>query len=103
MSFLADTTTDLDTMFDDDGFAVDAIIGAAPVKVIFDEPYEAVSPITGEVDTTAPKCLIRSADATAVVQGTAITIVGVSYTVMDVQPGGQGLTELILSTEAIHG
>ena len=103
MSFLADTTTDLDTMFDDDGFAVDAIIGAVTVKVVFDNSYLAVSPVTGEVDSTAPKCQIRTADATGVIQGTAISIGGVSYTVVDVQPGGQGLTELILSTEAIHG
>ena len=86
---------DLAPLFDTcTGFAQYATVDGQRVPVIFDDGYQAA--LAGLVESTGPQCLARTADVSAVVQGTAITIDGTGYTVRGVQPDGTGVTTLYL-------
>ena len=76
------------------GFAVDAIIGAATVPVIFDNAY--LASLGGMVESSGPQCAGKTSDLASAVQGTAITINGQAYTVTGNQPDGTGMTTLQL-------
>ena len=52
------------------------------------------------VESTGPVCQAKSADVSAVVQGTSITIASVAYKVREAQPDGTGLTVLFLERAA---
>ena len=88
---------DLSTYFDvTDGFAVTATSGAASFPVIFDAAYLAA--LGNLVESTGPACLARTADVSALEQGSSITISSVAYTVVGVEPDGTGITLLRLRT-----
>lgn len=72
---------------------VDATIGGATVRGIFDDAYQDLLGISG----SSPAMLCASADVSAVAQGAAVTINSVAYTVSSVQPDGAGMTRLLLS------
>ena len=82
-----------------DEFGVAATIGTATVYGIFDDAFESVVIATGEVTMTAPRFLCRTADVTSVAQGTAVTIGGVAYKVINIEPDGTGMTALALSKD----
>lgn len=77
-------------------FGVNALIGAATVRVIFDRAF--IASMNGQVDATEPMCVIKSSDVTAqaLVFGSAITISGIAYKVRGIQPDGTGITTLML-------
>ncbi len=86
---------DLSVFFDaSNGFAVNATVGGSTVPVIFDAVGQ--SALAGFVETAGPQCIAKSQDVATVVQGTAITINAVAYTVTGVEPDGTGLTTLQL-------
>lgn len=70
-------------------YGVDATIGAATVRGIFDAAY---SEGFGIVGGTQPVLRCATSDVSAVVEGTAITIGGVGYTARAVEPDGTGIT-----------
>lgn len=70
-------------------FGVDATIGAATVRGIFDADYGEGFGIVGG---TQPVFRCASADVAAVSEGTAITINSVAYTARAVEPDGSGIT-----------
>ena len=82
-----------------DDFGVAATIGSATVYGIFDDAYESVNIATGEITTTAPRFLCRTSDVTSVAQSTTVTIGGVSYKVINIEPDGTGMTALALSRD----
>jgi hypothetical protein len=95
---------DLDAIFDNGDFAV-ATVGTEPISAIFDAPFKAASPETGMVESSAPAATVKSSDVTAcsIVHGTSIAISGTpggqydgTYTVIGIEPDGQGMTRLIL-------
>lgn len=90
---------DLAPFFDiDAGFAQTATVGGSSFPVIFDKAY---APALGNmVESTGPVCQAKTADVSAVVQGTSITIASVSYKVREVQPDGTGVTILFLERAA---
>ena len=49
------------------------------------------------VESSAPFALVRTSDVPNVVQGDQITISGTTYTIWDVEPDGEGMTDLRLS------
>ncbi len=82
--------TDLSAIFGDDmpGYAL-ASIGASNVPGLLMNTY---SEGFGMVGGTQPVLRCASADVSAVVEGTAITINSVAYTARAVEPDGTGIT-----------
>lgn len=87
---------DLTAFFDiTSGFAQNATLsGGGVVPVIFDKAYQGA--LGGLVESTGPQCLAKSADVSAVVQGSTLVIAGTTYTVTGVEPDGTGITVLQL-------
>lgn len=92
MTLSADILTDLDTMIDTDDFAVSATLGAATIRVIFDNAYAEDLEITG----TNPIATCKASDVATASRGDTITISGTDYTIQNIQPDGTGETLLIL-------
>lgn len=89
-------TADLPLMLAD--FGVDATVGVATVRVIFDAEYEAA--LGSGMEALGPRVVGRTADLAAAVQGTAVTVNAVAYKVASHQPDGTGLTTLVLERTA---
>ena len=88
-------TEDLTAFFDTDtGFAQLATLAGQPVPVIFDNGY--APGLAGMIEGSGPQCQAKTADVSAVVQGSSITVNAVVYTVTGVQPDGTGVTTLQL-------
>jgi len=87
---------------DVDEFGTTATVGAFSVIGIFDDAYQAINQATGEVTTTAPQFLCRSADVTtaSIASNTSLVIGGVTYKAIDLQPDGTGMTTILLSKDA---
>lgn len=101
MTLAADMITDLSTFYDTDDFAVSATLTVGSTvttpKVIFSDPYEAISPATGEIATTAPTARGKASDFTGVVIGTStIVISGTTYIIRGKQPSEDGLEVLLI-------
>lgn len=92
MAFTEDLGVFLDSTT---GFAVNAVLGAATVPVIFDAAF---ADVLGIVAATQPVALASSADVSAATVGGTITIEAVAYTIAEIQPDGTGLTRLMLKT-----
>lgn len=85
-------TENLDAFLLEADFAVSATIGASTFSVIFDRAHsEALS-----ISHTTPVCMAKTSDVSSATRGTAITIAGTAYTVMDNHPDGTGMSTLIL-------
>ncbi len=76
-------------------FGVNATIGAATVRGIFDAAF---AESLGFVGGASPQLLCASADVSSVVEGTAITISGLGYTVAEIHPDGTGVTVIKLES-----
>jgi len=109
MSFAADLIgADLDVFINASEFARAAIFApqggsASAFNVIFTESFQMLNPVTGNVESTAPQALVKTASVPDVIQGDYLTIAGIIYVVREVQPGSSGLTLLLLSKEELHG
>jgi hypothetical protein len=88
-------TESLSSFFAD--FGVVGTLSGGSVTGIFDR--DSILALGGEVSATEPAFRVQSADVTArsIVAGTAITIGGQAYTVVDLRPDGTGLTVLMLA------
>ena len=69
-----------------------ATIGAAQVEGIFDSQYADVLGISGT--TPVFECIASS--VALVVQGDAVVIAGINYTVSHLEPDGTGMMRLVL-------
>lgn len=87
------TSADLPAIFAD--FGVNATIGAATVRGIFDAAF---AEMLGFVGGSSPQLLCASTDVTSVAEGTAVAIAAVNYTVAEIRPDGTGITVLKLET-----
>lgn len=108
MTLASQMTTDLDVFYNDDEFAVSAILtvggSALPAfNVLFSNPFQMVNPATGEVETTAPSARCKATDVATAVHGpsgSTLTIAGVVYKIRGKQPIEDGReTILILSKD----
>lgn len=99
-----ETATELEVFFSADDFGVTATYtplggSASNVKGIFDnEFFEAA---VGEVGVAIqqPRFVCRSSDISAAVEGDALTVNSVAYTIRVVQPDGTGVTTLVLEED----
>lgn len=82
-------------------FGTDALVGSTSIRVVFNNPFKAVSQFTGEVESSAPIALAMNTDIAAqnIQHGTVITIKAKTYKVIGLQPDGEDLTILVLSKE----
>jgi hypothetical protein len=100
-----DLTSDLDTIFSTDELAQTASYvrqgyPSAQIPVIFGNEYVVArgSEEVG-VGTSAPTALCKTADVPAAAEGDTLTIDGMTYHILEVQPDGTGVTLLILSKD----
>ena len=104
MSLAADMTADLATLYADFGESVTFIHGpiSASITGIFTAPFSALSPATGEVETTAPELRCKASDVTAAVHHDRIIRSGVTYYIVGIQPVEDGLEKiLVLSRDRV--
>lgn len=112
MSLATQITSDISNVFlNTDEFAVSASYtpsggSATAIKVIFDQPFAAVDPLTGlDVSSHEFEAVCRYSDVSAAGPGATLVISGTTYYVTNqprrVQDGL--VARLTLSTQAIHG
>lgn len=73
----------------------EAIIGGVVVSGVFDADF---AETLGFVGGASPQLLCASADVASVVEGAAVTINAISYTVAEIHPDGTGVTVLKLES-----
>lgn len=76
---------------------------AQTIAVLWDDPYRAANPVSGQVEDTAPQCLAPTANIGGMTQGDMITRQGTDYYVIEMQPDGSGITTVVLSKDTLHG
>lgn len=92
-------------MLDADEFGVSATWtpsggSATAVDGIFDNEFRSTDIGAGaEIATDDPHFLCRTADVSGIVEGDALVVSGVSYTVRVVMADGTGMTELVLEED----
>lgn len=86
-------TEDLDDFINADtpGYVL-ATIGGVSVGGLFDDAYLDPLGMSGSQSSL----LCASADVSTAVQGTAVVVNGINYTVGSIQPDGSGMTRLLL-------
>lgn len=111
MSLASQLSTDLNVFFDTDDFAVSGTYtpsggSATVIKVILDQPFAAVDPLTGvSIDTHDFEAICRYSDVSAAGPGATVVISETTYYVTN-QPQRMSdgkMARLTLSKEAIHG
>jgi hypothetical protein len=112
MTLAQDLTGDLPGFLDPDEFGTAATyIGytisaggrtaiTKSINVIFDDAFDVISPITGEVELTRPQAIVRGSDTPAAEHDQTLTVNGTIYKIIGIRPEGTGLTVLILSKDA---
>lgn len=95
---IVDCAVDLEILFAD--FGVEAIIGMERVTVLFNAPSKQVGVFDGMVISTAPTCVMRSAevDANEVSYDTMITIGNGDYLTNEPEHDGAGFALIELRT-----
>ena len=89
--------TDLSNFFDDNDFAVKAIIGSATVDVVFDNAFFGQD-IGGsvQIDEGVPVAYAVTSDVASVANGTTVVIESVTYVVVGREDDNTGVTMLTL-------
>lgn len=96
---MTDVFTDAMTdILNDADLGVDAVYEENTIRVLFQNGFVVVN----GVETTAPMAECLDTDVAGVVHGDMITIGGVAYNIIGIQPTGSGATKLILSGDS-HG
>lgn len=95
------TTVFTDAMTDilnDEDLGTDASYKENTIRVLFQNGFVVVN----GVETTAPMTECLDTDVAGVAHGDTITVGGVTYSIIGIQPTGSGITKLILSEDS-HG
>jgi hypothetical protein len=71
-------------------------VGGESVQGLLDKDYLPVQFGNQVIESSAPVLLVRTEDVT-VSHGTPVTIGDEDYTVREVRPDGEGMTDLVLS------
>ncbi|MBT9168677.1 MAG: hypothetical protein DDT19_02025 [Syntrophomonadaceae bacterium] len=94
---------DIDTFFSD--FAVDAVYTRGTVqrniRVLFDEDYKTIMDELVGVEGIESSAICRTSDVRDAVHNDTLTISGVTYFVVGIQPDGTGITTLLLSRSRV--
>ena len=89
--------TDLANFFDDNDFAVKAIIGSATIDVVFDNAFFGQE-VGGsvQIDEGVPVAYAVTSDVASVANGTTVVIESVTYVVVGREDDNTGVTMLTL-------
>lgn len=83
----------LDTYFDEDEFAVEAVVGGVAVTSLFDDEYAEEDEMEGH----DPRLTCKSADLpSSLTHGTEVSIEDRAFIVRGIRPDGTGVTVLDL-------
>jgi hypothetical protein len=101
MTLSADMITDLATFYNTDDFGKTGTLTVGAVvtypTVIFSDPYQMISPASGEIATTAPQARGKASDFTAVVVNTStLTVSGTVWKIIDKQAGEDALEVILI-------
>ena len=97
-------TEDLDLFFDDDDFAVSAVINTTPqrtIKAIFSTPTDSVALYEQAIEAPAPFLHCKTSDVSGVRSGkgaNTATVAGTSYKIERIEHDGTGTSRLYLKT-----
>ena len=102
---MLNSSADIDLFFQTADFAETVAYtpeGGSPanIPVIFDMPYALTSVQGVTYQNAHPTCLAKTSDVSTATSGATIVRGAVTYYVVDVQPDGTGITNLVLSTQA---
>ena len=83
-----------------DATFTDTSVGSSSTITALLKNEYSLEDIGGEVgvETSTPVAIVRSSDVNNVAQGDTIAISGTTYTIVEVQPDGEGMTNLRLRT-----
>ncbi len=87
---------DLSVFFDTDGFAVSATLAGGAVRGIFDAAYELGAVGMVGMATTAPVFTLATSDVPASPAGASLVVNGSTFTVVEHQADGTGISLLLL-------
>ena len=93
-----DVTADIAEMLADFGVTV-TTSGASTFTGIFVDEYEAQTLYDMDIDSSSPLLTCRTADVSNLSRTNTLTIGGVSYKVISVQPDNTGVTVVALSKD----
>jgi hypothetical protein len=102
MTLKSDMTSDQEIFNDPDEHGTAAVysVGGVTINGIFNDSYEAVSPLTGEVELTKPQFNTSVSNVPTAAHGQTLTINSVVYKITGTHPDGTGRVTLILSKDA---
>ena len=83
-------------LFDTDDFGVESTFGGNTIKGIFENGYTEIEGANIGLESLAPSYTCRTSDVSSAKHGDTLTIDGVAYSIVGVQPDGQGITMLTL-------
>lgn len=89
-------TEDLSVFFDEDAFAVSAVLDGTTISVIFDREY---AQAFDGIASTAPVATAPGASVSAATTASVLVVAGNTYRVRSVQPDGTGVSRLILELQ----
>lgn len=95
MTVFTDAMTEI---LNDEDLGEDALYEGNTIRVLFQNGFVVVN----GVETTAPMAECLDTDVAGVAHGDTITVGGITYNIIGIQPTGSGTTKLILSEDS-HG
>jgi hypothetical protein len=101
MTLATQMATDRAAFFSTDDFAVSATFthtgsAAVAIKVIFNNAFELVNPMSGSIETMNPQAICKYSDVSAAAKNDTLVIGGVTYyCIGKAQRGEDGLTALL--------
>lgn len=102
MGFVDNFNSHLDSMLE--GLGEEAIYtpdGGSPVTIrgIFDSAYVAIEGESVQITGTSPRFTCKSSDIPNIQTGDALAIYSKNYSVVEVQPDGAGVTQILLEEQ----
>ena len=95
-----ETAQDLENFFDTETHGSTATVTingtGSSINVIINKEYFAIAGESVDIDGTQPVVTCRSSDVTGIDTDDTITVGGVTYNIVNIQPDGTGVTVLIL-------
>jgi hypothetical protein len=99
MTLKDDMLTDLDVLIDTDDFAVSITYNSATINGIFDKEFAQTAEGEVAIESTVPQVLVKDSDIVGAAHGDVMTINGINYNIIGIQPDGTGSTLILLSQD----
>lgn len=89
--------------FDEEGDYTPAGGQARPVRVIFDNEYQAAKfePADAGIESSGPRATCRESDVQGIAHGDTLQIRSITWYVLEIRPDGTGLVTILLSRDPL--